>query len=569
MPRPAVPQGLQGDHAGHGGQQAVQGPPPPARRVRADAASELAALRRGDRLRRQRSCARSAASGHGRPRASPSRRCSGASPPAPARSAAPWSGASPGSTRRSKTPPRTCAAARHFQDVAAPTASTSWTTSTRTRAGRLEEAGAGGVAAGHRRRARSRARRAAAAARAGPGGRGQRDERKLTELLDVVRNLGLQGGPPQAAADLHRAQGHPRLPGGEPVRGLRGRPDPRPDEAGRADRAGAVLPGDRADHGRHRSGRGGHQPPVLPPDGQLRHPVEPQPAGAADGPHPPDRADRRRVHLQPGRHQHPRGLRPQRAAEEDGEHGHRPRRQGLRRRRPGHRHEPARGPGSGHRRGDHQGRGRRRASAARRSIPPPRRGPRSCWRTRSGPRSPGLGDRTGPRRARRGAPAAAELLRAVLRRRHHLRRREGHQAARPWHVAGRPDTRTSWSPGAAPPRGCARSPPSTSGSPSTSPSPPARASARTRRSLPAAELCGPGHPLFDALVAYVDRAHRHRGRQGRGVLRPRRRTSPRCSGSSPATWPTATGRSSAARSRPPRRPGGTHRSPHPPRRCST
>ena len=32
--------------------------------------------------------------------------------------------------------------------------------------------------------------------------------------------------------------------------------------------------------------------------------------------------------------------------QEDGEHGHRARRQGLRRRRPGHRHQPARGPRS-------------------------------------------------------------------------------------------------------------------------------------------------------------------------------------------------------------------------------
>ena len=55
-------------------------------------------------------------------------------------------------------------------------------------------------------------------------------------------------------------------------------------------------------------------------------------------------------------------------------------------------------------------------------------------RARPGP--PGLGNRTGPRRPRRGTSAAAQLLRTVLRRRHHLRRREDHQEARPGHLAG-------------------------------------------------------------------------------------------------------------------------------------
>ena len=55
---------------------------------------------------------------------------------------------------------------------------------------------------------------------------------------------------------------------------------------------------------------------------------------------------------------------------------------------------------------------------------------------RARPRPPGLGNRTGPGGPRRGTSASPQLLRAVLRRRHHLRRREDHQAARPGHLAG-------------------------------------------------------------------------------------------------------------------------------------
>ena len=52
---------------------------------------------------------------------------------------------------------------------------------------------------------------------------------------------------------------------------------------------------EQADLRRHRGGRRGDQPPVLPPDDQLRPAVEPDPAGAADGPHPPHRPGARRA----------------------------------------------------------------------------------------------------------------------------------------------------------------------------------------------------------------------------------------------------------------------------------
>ena len=132
-----------------------------------------------------------------------------------------------------------------------------------------------------------------------------RSERKLTELLDVVASLGLKEDRRKQlliftehkdtldylvenlSRDFEVAQIHGQMKLTEP------------------DRAGALLPRDRSDHGGDRGSWRGHQPPVLPSDGQLRHPLEPQPAGAADGPHPPDRPDRRRVHLQPRRHATP------------------------------------------------------------------------------------------------------------------------------------------------------------------------------------------------------------------------------------------------------------------------
>ncbi len=109
--------------------------------------------------------------------------------------------------------------------------------------------------------------------------------------------------PEDEAADLHRAQGHARLP----RRRRQGRPsareaprvgpvrhaDPRRHEDRRPRHARhphlrrAGVPRGLPGPGRHRGGRRRHQPPVLLVDGQLRHPVEPRPARTADGPHPP------------------------------------------------------------------------------------------------------------------------------------------------------------------------------------------------------------------------------------------------------------------------------------------
>ena len=58
--------------------------------------------------------------------------------------------------------------------------------------------------------------------------------------------------------------------------------------------------------GRHRGRRRRHQPPVLLVHDQLRHPLEPRPAGAAHGPHPPLRPGEGLPHLQLRLHQHPR-----------------------------------------------------------------------------------------------------------------------------------------------------------------------------------------------------------------------------------------------------------------------
>ena len=86
--------------------------------------------------------------------------------------------------------------------------------------------------------------------------------------------------------------------------------------------------------GRHRGRRRRHQPPVLLADDQLRHPVEPGPARAADGPHPPLRPGARLPHLQLRRGEHARGPRageaPRPARGDPERAGHR---QGVRRRR--------------------------------------------------------------------------------------------------------------------------------------------------------------------------------------------------------------------------------------------
>jgi hypothetical protein len=48
----------------------------------------------------------------------------------------------------------------------------------------------------------------------------------------------------------------------------------------------------------------------IPSDGQLRYSLEPQPAGAAYGAHPPLRTKVQRAYLQPGSRRYPRGQRP-------------------------------------------------------------------------------------------------------------------------------------------------------------------------------------------------------------------------------------------------------------------
>ena len=162
-----------------------------------------------------------------------------------------------------------------------------------------------------------------------------------------------------------------------------------------------------------------------------------------------------------------------------------------------------------------------------------------------------------------------ELLRAVLRRRHRLRRREGHQAARPWHLAGRPLPGHAGRPQPQPRQARrAGSRPSTSGSPSTSPSPPARVAARKSAALPPPSCAAPGHPLFDALVRYVDHARPEATSKGAVLFDPDIEQ-PAVLRFLSATSSTATARSSAAPSPPPASTSMAASSSRAPRRCST
>ena len=72
-------------------------------------------------------------------------------------------------------------------------------------------------------------------------------------------------GPRRAAPGLHRTQGHARLPGRQADQpGLPLLHDPRRHVAGETDRRRTgVLRAKALDHGRHRGGGRGHQPPVL------------------------------------------------------------------------------------------------------------------------------------------------------------------------------------------------------------------------------------------------------------------------------------------------------------------
>ena len=126
-----------------------------------------------------------------------------------------------------------------------------------------------------------------------PGFEAKRTERKLNELLDVVNSQGLREDQSKKlliftehkdtldylVENLPRRFEVAEIHGGLSL--LSG------------SRPGAVFPGAGPDHGGHGGSWGGHQPSVLPPDGQLRHPVEPQPPRTAHGPHPPHWADQK------------------------------------------------------------------------------------------------------------------------------------------------------------------------------------------------------------------------------------------------------------------------------------
>ena len=169
---------------------------------------------------------------------------------------------------------------------------------------------------------------------------------------------------------------------------------------------------------------------------------------------------------------------------------------------PGHRHQPAGGPGSGHRRGDHQGGSRGQASAARRSTRPPRPGPRNCWKARS-PAITWTGKPNGT-----GLPAP----RNVACRRSYFERffadaityAGGKVTKRldpgTWRVDRTPNVLVARSRTASGLRQIAPEYKRLTFDKSIATRP--RLS-EDEAALPAAELCGPGHPLFDALVSYV------------------------------------------------------------------
>ena len=125
-----------------------------------------------------------------------------------------------------------------------------------------------------------------------PDGQHWTNERVVvfTEYAHTVDWLAAGAGP----ARLRRAaRGDPGI---HPDRGPGVHPLAIHRESGQ--RAGAGAAG-------HRCRRRGHRPAnPLPPAGQLRHPVQPVPAGTADRPHRPLRADRDTggVSLRPRKH---------------------------------------------------------------------------------------------------------------------------------------------------------------------------------------------------------------------------------------------------------------------------
>ena len=126
---------------------------------------------------------------------------------------------------------------------------------------------------------------------------------KLTKLRAVLTEQGIFGDPKMKLLDLHRAQGHARLPGRRwprrpPARQAarvgpdahadpRRHEDRRPRHAGQPHLCRARVQGIRPGPGRHRGRRRRHQPAILLADDQLRHSLEPRPPGAARRPHPP------------------------------------------------------------------------------------------------------------------------------------------------------------------------------------------------------------------------------------------------------------------------------------------
>ena len=188
----------------------------------------------------------------------------------------------------------------------------------------------------------------------------------------------------QAPARLHGVPRHPR-PSRRPARGLGlcGRDHPRRDEARLARRArhaaplrAAVPRGRDPGPGGHGGGGRGDQPPGLPRPLQLRHPLEPQPAGAADGPHPPLWPARGLPHLQLRGHEHDR--------------------------RPGAATAPGQAPGDPRRAGRRRGVQRRRRGAARRAR---RTHPARLLRGEAGRRRP----RRAPARKRGRGPLPQHL----------------------------------------------------------------------------------------------------------------------------------------------------------------
>ena len=283
---------------------------------------------------------------------------------------------------------------------------------------RLRGGHARGSGRRHRRRAAEGDRRARRPRRAGAP---PRRLRPGIEVREAAR--GRRGSAPcrREVDRLHRAPRHCRLPrpppGGIRVHRPRRTGTRRPGLAGAGD-GGRALPAPRRrpiPRG-HRRRRRGHQPPVLPAHGELRHPLEPGAARTAHGAHPPLWPTARRPRLQPRRGQHARGARAPGAARQARRHPPGAAlRQGVRRRR-----TPLREPIAprAHGRGaDRRG----RAPGRRARYEPAHREPRRCGRGHRGARvRPARRGGRAPRppaggHGARALPAAPARLRPTLR----------------------------------------------------------------------------------------------------------------------------------------------------------